>query len=37
VTPGFQYGLRRPGERVVYTALDPPASSLSDIARDVDG
>ncbi len=37
VTPGYKYGLRRPGERVIYTATDPPASSLADIARDLDG
>jgi hypothetical protein len=37
VTAGHEYGLRRPGERVVYAASDPPSSSLADIARDVDG
>jgi hypothetical protein len=37
VTPGFKYGLRRPGERVVYDATDSPDSSLADIARDLDG
>lgn len=37
VTPGYKYGLRRPGERVVYAATDPPSSSLTDIARDIDG
>jgi hypothetical protein len=37
VTPGFMYGLRRPGERVIYEAGDPPQSSLADIARDLDG
>jgi len=37
VTPGYKFGLRRPGERVVYEATDPPSSSLSDIARDLDG
>lgn len=37
LTPGYQYGLRRPGERVVYAAVDPPSSSLADIARDIDG
>jgi hypothetical protein len=37
LTPGFEYGLRRPGERVVYAAADPPQSSLADIARDLDG
>lgn len=37
VTPGFMYGLRPPGQRVVYAAQDPPSSSLADIARDIDG
>lgn len=37
VTPGYQYGLRRPGERVVYEATDAPDSTLADIARDLDG
>ncbi len=37
VTPGFKFGLRRPGERVVYEATEEPSSTLSDIARDIDG
>lgn len=37
VTPGYELGLRRPGERIVYEATDPPSSSLADIARDLDG
>lgn len=37
VTSGFKYGLRTPGRRVVYEATDPPSSSLSDIAADLDG
>lgn len=37
VTPGYAYGLRRPGRRVVYEAPEPPTSSLADIARDIDG
>jgi len=37
VTPGFMYGLRPPGQRVVYDARNPPSSSLADIARDIDG
>jgi len=37
VTAGHQYGLRTPGTRVVYTARDPPSSSLSDIAEGLDG
>jgi hypothetical protein len=35
VTAGYAYGLRRPGERVVYEAPDPPDAGLSDIARDL--
>jgi hypothetical protein len=37
ITPGYKFGLRRPGERVVYEATDAPSSSLSDIARNLDG
>ena len=37
VVPGELYGLRIPGERVVYEATRGPPSSLSDIARDLDG
>ena len=37
VTDGHQYGLRTPGQRVVYEASDGPDSSLSDIASDLDG
>jgi len=37
VVPGEQYGLRIPGERTVYEATRGPRSSLSDIARDLDG
>jgi hypothetical protein len=33
VTPGYQYGLRRPGERVVYDAVEAPDDDLSDIAE----
>jgi len=33
---GYAYGLRRPGERVVYAPPDPPNSTLVDIARDVE-
>ena len=33
VTPGYQYGLRRPGERVVYDAAEAPDDGLSDIAE----
>lgn len=35
VTPGYKLGLRRPGERVVYVATEPPSDSLADIARDI--
>lgn len=37
VVPGELYGLRAPGERVVYDATRGPRSSLADIADDVDG
>lgn len=34
ISPGHQYGLRTPGNRIVYTAIKQPDSSLSAIARD---
>lgn len=34
---GERYGLRLPGERVVYTDTSSPGSSLQDIAKDLDG
>jgi len=34
---GTHYGLRQPGERIVYTVREPPEDSLTDIARDLDG
>lgn len=37
VTEGHKYGLRSPGNRVVYSATDRPDSSLTDIARNLDG
>jgi hypothetical protein len=37
IVPGELYGLRIPGERVVYDATRGPPSSLADIARDLDG
>jgi hypothetical protein len=37
VTPGYHYGLRLPGDRTVYEPVDPPSSSLVDLARDLDG
>jgi hypothetical protein len=36
VTEGHAYGLREPGNRVVYEAADPPNSSLADIARSLE-
>jgi len=36
VTAGHAYGLRTPGERVVYTATDGPDASLADIAGELD-
>ena len=33
VTPGYGYGLRRPGERIVYDAVEAPDDGLSDIAE----
>ena len=32
VTAGYAYGIRRPGERVVYSPVDAPDGSLADIA-----
>lgn len=37
VTAGYAFGIRRPGDRVVYEALEPPSDSLADIARNLDG
>jgi hypothetical protein len=36
LTPGYAYGLRRPGERVVYRTVDPPDTGLAEIARELD-
>jgi hypothetical protein len=36
VTPGHTYGLRTPGQRVVYTATDAPDDSLASIAENLD-
>lgn len=33
---GYAYGLRRPGERVVYAPPEPPNASLADIAERVE-
>ena len=37
LAPGYQYGLRRPGERVVYRVREPPRDGLRDIADGLDG
>lgn len=37
VSDGLKYGLRAPGERVVYEATEPPSGSLATIAERVDG
>ena len=36
VTPGFAYGLRAPGERVLYPDREPPADDLAAIAEDLE-
>lgn len=33
---GYAYGLRRPGERVIYSPPEPPNSTLADIARNLE-
>lgn len=35
VEPGFEYGLRAPGKRVVYDATESPHDSLANIAEDL--
>ncbi|QSG06791.1 DUF7112 family protein [Halapricum desulfuricans] len=35
LSTGYHYGLREPGQRVVYTVLEPPKGSLSDIADSI--
>lgn len=37
VVEGYRYGLRLRGDRVVYEAVEPPSTSLRDIARGIDG
>lgn len=37
VESGFLYGIREPGERAVYEAVESPNESLAAIARDLDG
>jgi hypothetical protein len=36
VAEGHTYGLRAPGTRTVYEAVDPPDEGLASIARDVE-
>jgi len=36
LTEGYAYGLREPGERVLYEPVEPPDSSLADIAESLD-
>lgn len=36
LTEGYAYGLRQPGERVVYHPPDAPNSSLTDIAQSLE-
>jgi len=36
LTEGYAYGLREPGDRVVYTPVEPPNSSLADIAESLE-
>lgn len=37
VVPDEQYGLRAPGERAVYRAVEAPDDDLASIAEDLDG
>jgi hypothetical protein len=37
VEPGFLYGVREPGGRAVYEAVESPDEGLAAIARDIDG
>lgn len=37
LTEGYAYGLREPGQRVVYEPVEEPDSSLVDIAESLDG
>ena len=37
IEPEFAYGLRAPGEEVVYDAIEKPRDSLASIARDLEG
>lgn len=36
ITAGYAYGLREPGERVIYEPIEKPDSSLADIAESLD-
>ncbi|WP_158055400.1 DUF7112 family protein [Halorussus halophilus] len=37
VEEGFKYGVREPGQRVIYEATESPDSNLADIANELDG
>lgn len=37
VVPSFLYGLRLPGEHVVYDAVEPPDPGLASITEELDG
>ncbi len=37
LSPGFAYGLREPGARVLYPDREEPPGDLQDIAEDLDG
>ena len=36
ITPGYAYGLRAPGERVLYPDREPPDDDLAAIAEDIE-
>lgn len=36
VEPDFLYGIRKPGQTAVYQAREPPADSLSEIAKNLE-
>lgn len=37
IEPDHLYGVRLPGDRMIYTDIPKPNSSLTDIARDLEG
>lgn len=37
IVPDFLFGLRPPGSTAIYEAVEPPPSSLSNIAAELDG